>query len=186
MSVRDISVSYRDGGLSRSYEFRLDELAGGAPEGLPMQVAFRGSYQDQPFSLSLEGDPFAEFMDPTSPWSLELSGDVVDTPVRVSGTAYPEADGRGAELEIELGQLTKRSARLILVFVEHAERAGGRAETERADRRVAGEEQPARRQVQSDTARRVPGHVQYPRPAVEIDLVAVLELPVHSRGLGWS
>jgi uncharacterized protein involved in outer membrane biogenesis len=103
IDIRDISVNYRDGGLDRSFVFRLDELAGGIPEGRPMAIRFSGAYQEQPFTFALEGAPLADLADPGKPWDLRLSGDIVDVPLQIQGTVYAETEAPLAGLEVELG-----------------------------------------------------------------------------------
>ncbi len=101
VDVRDISVTYRDGGLDRSYTFRLDEFAGGLPEGQPITLSLAGSYQERPFAFSLKGAPLSDLLDEQKPWDLELAGNLADVPLRVNGVIYAETGGPQAGLEVD-------------------------------------------------------------------------------------
>ena len=90
---------------------------------------------------------------------------------------------KAGDLEVEFGELSERLAGLRLVLVEHAERPGRRAQTEGVDGGIAGEEEAPPGQVQRDAAGGVAGHMEDAGAAVEVDLVAVRQLPVDAAGL---
>lgn len=100
LALYDVAVTYRDGGLNKSYKFRLDGLDGTAASGEPMVFNIWGSFQVIPFNFTLKGDPFEEFLNPANPWKLLLSGKIGESPVQVNGSFYPKGQDSEASLQI--------------------------------------------------------------------------------------
>ncbi|MGD9286773.1 MAG: AsmA family protein [Desulfobacterales bacterium] len=100
LALNNVAVDYRDGGLEKNYQFRLDSLNGTAVSGEPMDFNARGSFQTTPFNFTLTGDPFEEFMKPQNPWKLEMSGSLGDSPIRVNGSFHPKGSESEASLQI--------------------------------------------------------------------------------------
>jgi uncharacterized protein involved in outer membrane biogenesis len=101
LAIYDVAVIYRDGGLKRTYRFRLDALDGTAAAGEAMLFSILGSYQLTPFNFTLEGDPFAEFLDPADPWKMMLDGKIGKSPVRINGSFHPKDQASEASLKID-------------------------------------------------------------------------------------
>lgn len=125
LNVRDVAITYRDGGLGRSYEFRLDQLLAGAPAGEPIRAEFGGSYEQVPYAFSLNGQSFADLLDPTLEWALEITGEVAGSPIEITGSLLPE----GADDEAKLEVLTQRiDIGALLKWLEVAENEEARVE----------------------------------------------------------
>jgi len=101
LNVRDVAITYRDGGLDRSYAFRLDQLLAGAPAGEPIRAEFGGSYEQVPYAFSLNGQSFAELLDPTREWALQMTGEVAGSPVEITGSLPPEGERDEARLRVQ-------------------------------------------------------------------------------------
>jgi hypothetical protein len=101
LALYDVAVTYRDGGLKKSYKFRLDGLDGTAVSGEPMLFSIWGSFQVTPFNFTLKGDPFAELLNPVNPWKLMLSGKIGESPIEVNGSFHPKDQAAEASLQID-------------------------------------------------------------------------------------
>ncbi len=101
LALYDVAVNYRDGGLNKSYQFRLDGLDGTAVSGEPMVFSIWGSFQVTPFNFTLKGDPFEEFLDPADPWKLSLSGKIGESPLQVKGSFHPKDQASEASLQVK-------------------------------------------------------------------------------------
>ena len=100
LALYDVAVTYRDGGLKKKYEFRLDGLDGTAVSGEPMVFSIWGSFQITPFNFTLKGDPFEELLNPADPWKLMLSGKIGESPIQVNGSFHPKDQAAEASLQI--------------------------------------------------------------------------------------
>jgi uncharacterized protein involved in outer membrane biogenesis len=101
LALYDVAVIYRDGGLNKTYQFRLDALDGTAETDEPMLFSIWGSYQLTPFSFTLKGDPLAKFLDPADPWKMLISGKIDESPIRVDGSFHPQDRTSEASLQID-------------------------------------------------------------------------------------
>jgi uncharacterized protein involved in outer membrane biogenesis len=83
LSLTDLAVTYRDGGLNRDYSFRLDAVKGSAAAGDPMMFDIIGAFQNDRFQLKLDGEPLQQLLDPSRAWSVNLNGTIGDSPVMI-------------------------------------------------------------------------------------------------------
>lgn len=85
ISLKNISVNYRDKALGKSLQFQLDSLEGEAPNGQPMNMAFLGHVQDKTYDLKMSGGPVDGLLDKNEPWAFSLNGEVIGREVRAKG-----------------------------------------------------------------------------------------------------
>jgi uncharacterized protein involved in outer membrane biogenesis len=73
-----------------------------------------GVYDGSPFALGFRGDPLLAARDPDRPYSLELTSDVVDSQIKVSGSILRPLALKGLDLALDLkGPNPNRLSRLL-------------------------------------------------------------------------
>ena len=101
LAFYNLAVIYRDGGLNRTYQFKLDALDGSATAGEPILISVWGSLQKSPFHFRLQGGSFEDFMHPEKPWKVLLSGKIGQSPLQGAGSLHLHHGKPEASLDIE-------------------------------------------------------------------------------------
>jgi len=100
LTSHQMALTYRDGGLEKTFTFNLDELDGTAAVGEPLSISFRGTFQEKNYRFALSGSPIDVVMDPQKPHSLEFSGNIDERPVKIKYAFNPSRDVTHDTLEI--------------------------------------------------------------------------------------
>ena len=85
LSLKQITVNYRDAALNKSLSFVLNTMQGTAAKGEPVLLHLAGKVQEREYDLELEGDPLTGLLDQDEPWAFELNGDVFGKDIDASG-----------------------------------------------------------------------------------------------------
>ena len=102
VSLRNIVLTYRDARTDRRYQFRFDELSGGAMRERPLHLLLRGSVQHQPYVASLAGGTLSALLASAEPWPLHLTTRFAEATLKLDGTLHAGVEERGLALEFEL------------------------------------------------------------------------------------
>ena len=85
LSLKQITVNYRDAALNKSLSFALDSMEGTAAEDEPVLMDLAGSVEDRKYNLKLEGSPLVDLLDKDDPWAFGLKGDVFGKDIAAKG-----------------------------------------------------------------------------------------------------
>ena len=85
LSLKQITVNYKDRALGKSLAFKLDSMLGTAAEGEPMMLDFEGHVQDKGYDLELHGGSIDKLLEGGEPWAFELKGAVISKQIAAKG-----------------------------------------------------------------------------------------------------
>jgi uncharacterized protein involved in outer membrane biogenesis len=85
LSLQEITIRYRDDSLNKELVFNLDELAGTAAQGQPLKLKGSGSFQEKPYSFSIEAGALDQFRLRRQLYPLSITGEVAGSPFTSKG-----------------------------------------------------------------------------------------------------
>jgi len=103
ISLKSITVLYRDGVLDKTVSFQLDELTGKAPTGKSLVFHAKGNLQEQSYSFDLDAGALNTFRPKQQAWPLSLSGNIAGTPFSAKGDVGYKNNEQQLSLDVSVG-----------------------------------------------------------------------------------
>jgi len=103
ISLKSITVLYRDVVLDKTVSFQLDELTGKAPAGKSLVFHAKGNLQEQSYSFDLDAGALNAFMPKQQAWPLSLSGNIAGTPFSAKGDVGYKNNEQQLSLDVSVG-----------------------------------------------------------------------------------
>lgn len=127
LSLKKITLTYRDAALGKSLKFQLDEMAGQAAPGKPISLDFKGSLQKYGYAVKLNGSPIEDLVAKSKPWAFTLEGEVAGKKIGAKGDLmareqHPEVNLAFGIRDVDVGAILS-----VLGLVEGMEASVGDA-----------------------------------------------------------
>jgi len=100
--LQQITIRYRDNSLGQMYTFALDELRGTAEQGKPLRLKGKGSFQDKPYSFTIDGAALEELHFRQQLYPLTITGKIVDSPFTADGKFGKENSNPKLDLDVTI------------------------------------------------------------------------------------
>lgn len=85
LSLKHITVNYRDAALNKSLSFVLDSMVGTAAEDEAILLNLAGKIQNKDYDLELKGSPLNDLLAKDDPWDFGLKGEVFGKEIAAKG-----------------------------------------------------------------------------------------------------
>lgn len=103
ISLKSITVLYKDAVLDKTISFQLDELTGKVPAGESLVFHAKGNVQEQSYSFDLDAGALNTFRPRQQAWPLALSGNIAGTPFSAKGDIGYRNNEQQLALDVSVG-----------------------------------------------------------------------------------
>jgi uncharacterized protein involved in outer membrane biogenesis len=102
VSLRNILLTYTDARTDRRYQFRFDELSGGALRERPLHLLLRGSVRQQAYVANLTGGTLSALLASAEPWPLHVATRFAEATLTLDGNLHAPLQASTLAMEFEL------------------------------------------------------------------------------------
>jgi uncharacterized protein involved in outer membrane biogenesis len=108
--LQELNIRYRDDSLDKELVFGLDQLAGTAAQGQPLELNGSGSFQEKPFRFNAEAGALVQFRPRHQLYPLSIAGEVAGSPFTATGSmgrddTEPKLDLDSTLSKVDIGAL---------------------------------------------------------------------------------
>ncbi len=103
ISLKNITVLYKDVVLDKTIHFQLDELTGKAATGKPLVLHAKGNLQEQSYSFDLAAGALDTFRPKQQAWPFTLSGNIAGAPFSAKGDVGYKNNEQQLSLDVSVG-----------------------------------------------------------------------------------
>ncbi len=102
LTLEDVIVIYTAAELPAAHEFRFEGIAGSIPANRPLDLAIKGEFRRQAYTIQLTGGAIEDLLISGRSWPLELAAVAAGAQLRIQGTIAEPGPTAGTALELEL------------------------------------------------------------------------------------